>query len=159
MIQVTATELGGGCGRTVPTEERAESQGCVCTLQGGGHLPCCPESTPQGAFKRTAQGCKGHGPARGYNERTALRRGLLAAAHTPAGGEGRVARLRQGAAAGGAAAQITREWEARKSKLRPRENKGCRDRKGRGRSCTAPSPQEEKAEWEEEAPGNPQGWK
>lgn len=65
--------------------------------------------------------------------------------------------MRQGAAAGGAAAQTMREWEARKGKLRPRETKGCRDRKGRGRPCTASSPQEEKPEWEEEAPQKPTG--
>lgn len=155
MTQVTATELGGGCGRRVPTEEPAESQGCVCTPQGGGHLFCCPESTPQGAAWRTAQGWEGHGPAWGYESRV-LRRG---AAYTPAEGEGRGACLRQGAADGGAAAQTKREWEARKVKLRRRERGGCRDRKGRGRPCTAPSPQEEKAEWEEAATGNPQGWK
>lgn len=78
---------------------------------------CCPESTPQGAAWRTAQGWEGHGPAWGYESRV-LRRG---AAYTPAEGEGRGACLRQGAADGGAAAQTKREWEARKVKLRRRE--------------------------------------
>lgn len=64
-----------------------------------------------------------------------------------------------GAAAGGATAQATQEWEAQKGKSRPRERKACLARWGRGRPCTAPCPQEENSEWEEAAPGNPQGWK
>lgn len=65
MTQVTALELGGGCGRRVSTEKPAESQGCVCTLQGaGGGGGTCPDAqgpTPRGCLA-PSRGTRGSPP-------------------------------------------------------------------------------------------------